>query len=118
MHGGGHQDDVGSVGGPLWRLLRGWPRELYRWNERRYEMRRVPYTVLQAATLGVLLGAYGASGVVGLLIAALSGRAAEDGFWVGVSVAGAMSMLALAYLLWGGLLEWVAKRRRGPASAP
>jgi hypothetical protein len=102
----------------VWRLVVGSPRGLYRWNERRYETRRVPYAVLQATTLGVLLCGYAVTGAVGSLVAVLWGEASRTGFWVGVAVAGVASMLALVYLLWGGLLEWLAKRGPAAASAP
>ena len=103
--------DEGSNGGPLWRLLHAWPCAFYRWNERRYETSPLPYAALQAVNLVVLLSAWAASGAVGVLGALLRGGTADVGFWVGVSVAGAASMLVLVYLLWGGLLEWLAKRR-------
>jgi hypothetical protein len=108
---GEDEADVRSNGGLLWRLLQGWPRALYRWNERRYETSRMPYAVLQAVNLGVLLSAYAVSGLLGVFVASLRGSPAEVGFWVGVSLAGAASVLALGYLLWGGLLGWLAKRR-------
>jgi hypothetical protein len=78
----------------------------------------MPYAVLQAVNLGVLLSAYAMSGAVGVLVALLRGGTAEVGFWVGVSLAGAASMLVLGYLLWGGLLEWLAKRRQSRAPSP
>ena len=118
MHRGGDEADARFNGGPLWRLLQGWPRALYRWNERRYEVSRMPYAGLQAVNLGVLLSAYAMSGGVGVLVALLRGDTAEVGFWVGVSLAGSASMLVLGYLLWGGLLEWLAKRRQFRAPSP
>jgi hypothetical protein len=110
VHSDGRVSDEGSNGGPLWRLLYAWPRAFYRWNEHRYEA-SVSYAALQAVNLGVLLGAWAVSGAVGVLGALLRGRTAAVCFWVGVSVAAAASMLALVYLLWGGLLERLAKRR-------
>ena len=108
---GGDDADGRSDGGPLWRFLQGWPRAFYRWNERRFDVSRVPYVVFQAVNLGVLLSAYAISGVIGALVALLLGGAAEVGFWIGASLAGAASGLALGYLLWGGLLDWLMKRR-------
>jgi hypothetical protein len=87
-------------------------------NERRYEARRVPYAVLQATTLCALLCVHAMTGAVGSLVAVLWGRASGIGFWVGMTVAGAASMLALVYLLWGGLLEWLAKRGQAASLAP
>jgi hypothetical protein len=118
VHRGGDEADARFNGGPLWRLLQGWPRALYRWNERRYEVSRMPYAGLQAVNLGVLLSTYAMSGGVGVLIALLPGGPAEAGFWVGMSLAGVASILALGYLLWGGLLEWLAKRRQFRAPSP
>jgi hypothetical protein len=118
VHRGGDEADVRSHGGPLWRLLQSWPRGLYCWNEGRYGTTRLPYAVFQAVNLGVLLTTAAMSGAVGALVASLRGGEAEVGFWVGVSLAGAAWVLVFGYLLWGGLLEWLANRRQSRATSP
>ena len=96
----------------LWwrRLTDVWPRAVYRWNERRFESRRSEF-VLRLINLAVVLGGAAALGAVSALISVLFRGSAVDGFWIGATAFLALSALAVLYLCWGGVREWLRTRR-------
>lgn len=73
----------------------------------------MPYVVMQAINIAVVLCGVMPLGALGALVTWLRGGPVEGGFWGGVTVGFIAFTLAVAYLCWGGLLEWLSMRRRG-----
>ncbi len=67
---------------------------------------------MQAASLALVLFGAAALGTMGALVTWLWGGPVEDGFWGAVTVGLLALTLTVAYLCWGGLLEWLSARRR------
>jgi len=68
--------------------------------------------VVRSLALAVVLVAAFAIGGLGALVALVSGGTADDGFWAACVIAFGLMALAVAYLCWGGLREWLVDRRR------